>query len=196
VKSVELERLTAEGLTLTESRNVYEYMRDRAAEHYAAETGSCWMPRTGSRVSHRNLTSAVVDSREFLAAERRQKNELHCPKGTRIALAGGQDYQDVSRIFAALDKVREKHPDMVLLHGGAPKGAELIAAKWADNRGVAQVVFRPDWNRHNRAAPFKRNDAMLEMMPKGIVAFPGNGITDNLVDKARKLGIKVMRVGA
>jgi hypothetical protein len=25
---------------------------------------------------------------------------------------------------------------MVLLHGGSPKGAELIAAKWASNRKV------------------------------------------------------------
>src|SRR3546814_8643579 len=74
---------------------------------------------------------------------------------------------------------------MVLLHGGAPRGAELIAAKWADNRGVQQVVFKPDWARHQKAAPFKRNDAMLEVMPIGVIAFPGSGITENLVDKAR-----------
>ena len=42
-------------------------------------------------------------------------------------------------------------------HGGAPRGAELIAAKWADNRGVPQVVFKPDWTRHQKAAPFKRS---------------------------------------
>ena len=80
---------------------------------------------------------------------------------------------------------------MVLLHGGAPRGAELIAAKWAENRGVAQVVYKPDWNRHKNAAPFKRNDALLDALPVGVVAFPGSGITDNLVDKARRLGIRV-----
>src|SRR5215210_339395 len=32
------------------------------------------------------------------------------------------------------DKVRAKPPSMVLLHGGSPKGAELIAAKRADHR--------------------------------------------------------------
>ncbi len=33
-------------------------------------------------------------------------------------------------------------------------------------------------------------------MPKGLVAFPGAGITENLVDKARELGIPVHRVNA
>jgi hypothetical protein len=32
----------------------------------------------------------------------------------------------------------------VLLHGGSPRGAERIAACWADNRKVPQVVFKPD----------------------------------------------------
>ena len=52
-----------------------------------------------------------------------------------------------------------------------------------------QVAFRPDWNRHKKAAPFKRNDQMLEALPVGLVVFPGTGIQDNLADKARKMGI-------
>ena len=56
-----------------------------------------------------------------------------------------------------------------------------------------QVVCRPDWNRHGRAAPFRRNDALLNLLPKGVIAFPRSGITDNLVEKALKLGIPVVR---
>lgn len=83
---------------------------------------------------------------------------------------------------------------MVLLHGGSPKGAELIAAKWANSRKVPQVSFKPDWDKHGRGAPFKRNDSMLETMPVGVLVFlPGTGIQENLVDKARKLGIPVMK---
>lgn len=85
---------------------------------------------------------------------------------------------------------------MVLLHGGTPKGAEMIAARWADTRGVTQVVFKPDWKSHGKAAPFKRNDKILETMPQGLIATPGSGITENIVDKARKLGIRIKRIGA
>jgi hypothetical protein len=115
------------------------------------------------------------------------------PAGTRIALTGGTDCNDHKRIWAVLDKVRAKHPDMVLLHGGSPRGAERIAACWADNRKVAQVVFKPDWTRHRNAAPFKRNDQMLDVLPIGGVVFPGSGISANLADKAMKLGIPVWR---
>src|SRR3546814_17810959 len=75
---------------------------------------------------------------------------------------------------------------MVLLHGGSPKGAELIAAKWADARKVPQIAFKPDWTKHAKAAPFKRNDQMLNVLPIGVIVFPGTGIQDNLADKARK----------
>jgi hypothetical protein len=82
---------------------------------------------------------------------------------------------------------------MVLLHGGSPRGAERIASCWADNRKVPQVVFKPDWTRDRNAAPFKRNDRLLEALPIGVVFFPGSGISANLADKAKKLGIPVWR---
>jgi len=196
VKSLELERKIARGQKLVEHRDAYEAMRDSAADHYHVETGSVWMPRTGSRVSHKSLTSAVIDSRNFISAEKRKKNEIHCPPGTRIAFGGGIDFQDFDVIWTVLDQAREKYPDMILLHGGTPKGAEHIASLWADNRGVTQVVFKPDWAKHNKAAPFKRNDTLLDTMPQGLIACPGTGITDNLVDKARKLGIKIKKIGS
>jgi len=80
---------------------------------------------------------------------------------------------------------------MVLLHGGSPNGAERIAACWADARKVPQIAFKPDWARHEKAAPFRRNDALLEVMPIGVVVFPSSGISDNLADKAHKLGIPI-----
>jgi hypothetical protein len=193
VKSVELERLIGQGISLIERRNAFEFFRDHAAELFEVATASAWRPRIGSMVNHRTLTASMIDSREFLAARRRADTEVLAPAGTRIAFTGGTDCNDHERIWATLDKVRAKHPDMLLLHGGSPRGAERIAACWADNRKVAQVVFKPDWTRHRNAAPFKRNDQMLELLPIGVVVFPGSGITANLADKARKLGIPVWR---
>lgn len=40
MKSVELERLTAEGQSLIERRDVFELMRDQAADHYERQIGS------------------------------------------------------------------------------------------------------------------------------------------------------------
>jgi hypothetical protein len=195
IKSVELERLTAEGQTLLERRDAFELMRDQAADHFSRHTGSSWRPRSGSMVNHRNLTSAMIDSREFIAAKRRAETEVMLPAGPKIAFSGG-DTADHKLIWAKLDQVHAKHPDMVLLHGGSPKGAEKIAARWADTRKVPQVAFKPDWTKHAKAAPFKRNDQMLMVLPIGVIVFPGTGIQDNLADKARKLGIPVYRFGS
>ncbi|MDQ1902788.1 DUF2493 domain-containing protein [Paracoccus sp. WLY502] len=193
VKSVELERLVAEGQTLIERRAGMELFRDLATEAFEHHTGSAWRPRTGSMVSHRHLTAAMIDSRDFLAAKRRAETEVMLPAGPKVALTGGADFNDHRLIWARLDQVHAKHPDMVLLHGGSPKGAELIASRWADHRKVPQIAFRPDWTKHGKAAPFKRNDALLDVLPVGVLVFPGTGIQENLADKARKLGIPVMK---
>ncbi|WP_026784616.1 DUF2493 domain-containing protein [Pleomorphomonas koreensis] len=194
VKSVELERLTAEGQTLIERRNAFELMRDQAADHFERHTGSSWRPRTGSMVNHRNMTAAMIESRDFLAAKRRAETEVLLPAGPKIAFSGG-DSTNHNLIWAKLDQVHAKHPEMVLLHGGSPKGAEKIASRWADHRKVPQVAFKPDWTKHAKAAPFKRNDQMLAVLPIGVIVFPGTGIQDNLADKAKKLGIPVYRFG-
>jgi hypothetical protein len=112
-------------------------------------------------VNRRALAAAMIDSREFIAARRRADAEVLAPSGPRIAFTGGADCNDHRRIWDTLDKVRAKHPDMVLLHGGSPRGAERIAACWADNRQVPQVVFKPDWTRHRnrRTLQAQRPDA-------------------------------------
>lgn len=172
-----------------------EFFRDQAADHFERHAGSTWRPRDGSMVNHRALTSAVIDSRDFIADKRRAETEVLFPKGTKIAFNGGLEFNDHNAIWDRLDKVHAKHADMVLLHGGSPRGAERIAARWADNRKVAQIAFKPDWARYAKAAPFKRNDEMLNVLPVGLIAFPGSGISANLADKAKKLGIPVWKFG-
>ena len=193
INARELELLTGRARNLGERRDAFEQMRDAAAEQYRAETGEVWRPRRGSHVSQTGkLTSAAIDARDFRRARKDRETRAHLPGGTLVAVAGGRDVRDPGAVFDRLDKVRAKYEDMVLVHGGGP-GVEKIAAQWAETNGVHQVVCRPDWNRHGRAAPFRRNDELLNLIPKGLLAFPGSGITDNLVEKAMKLGIPVAR---
>ena len=190
VKSVELEKLEIRAKATSEARACFETLRDQAADIFAVQTGQPWMPSRGSRTSTSAMTAAVIDSRDFLAATERKKTLAKAPAGPTVVVAGGMAFNDHKTIFTALDKVHKKHPKMVLVHGGAPKGTDLIAAKWAAAKKVDQVVFKPDWNKYGKSrAGFKRNDAMLGLLPIGVLAFPGTGLTENLVDKARSMGI-------
>ena len=193
VKSRELELVTDRAQNLGDRRDAFEKMRDAVAEQYRAETGDVWRPRHGSNVSQTGkLTSASIDARDFMRARKDRETRAHLPEGTLVAITGGKEVRDANAVFAQLDRTKAKYADIVLVHGGGP-GVERIAAQWAERNAVHQVVCKPDWNAHGRAAPFRRNDELLNLLPKGVIAFPGSGITDNLIDKAVKLGIPVMR---
>ena len=192
IKSRELELLTDRVQNLGDRRDAFETMRDLAVEGYRTETGDTWRPRNGSHSSQTGkLTSAAIDARDYLRAREHRETSAHLPEGTLIAFTGGKDFDDVTAIWRSLDSIKIKYDDMVLLHGGGP-GAEKIAASWAEKNGVHQVVCKPNWNRDGKAAPFRRNDVLLNFLPKGLVAFPGSGITNNMVDKARKVGNPVL----
>ena len=196
IRSLELELATDRAENLTARRDAFEGLRDTAAEAYRVETGEVWRPRRGSHVSQTGkLTSAVIEARDFQRAKKDRENTAHLPQGTLVAVAGGKEATDADKIIGQLDKLKAKYADVVLVHGGGP-GAEKVAAGWAERNGVHQIVCKPDWDAHGRAAPFRRNDELLSLLPKGVIAFPGSGITDNLVDKARSLGIPVQRVAA
>ena len=194
VRSRELEIVTDRAQNIAARRDAFETLRDTAAEAYREATGSTWRPRRGSHVSETGkLTSAAIDARDFLRARKDRQVDAHLPQGTLVAVAGGRDVADPGAVIARLDMARAKHADIVLVHGGGP-GVDRIAARWAERNGVHQVVCRPDWNRHGRAAPFRRNEAMLDLLPKGLLVFSGaSGITENLVDRARRLGIPVVQ---
>jgi len=79
---------------------------------------------------------------------------------------------------------------MALVLGGAPKGVNLIAARWAETRNVAQLAFKPDGKRNGKTrAGFVRSVHMSDRLPIGVLAFPGTGVTGNPMNETSDLGI-------
>ncbi|MBE9109316.1 DUF2493 domain-containing protein [Nodosilinea sp. LEGE 07298] len=195
VKAVSLEEALTMGHFLQERQAFYEGLRDHAADVYEGLTGKAWLPRSGSKGSRSPISAAVVDSRAFLHAQQQAKQQANLPAGVRVVVSGGKQATH-QQIWAILDKVKAKHGEIVLLHGGGD-GVEHLAALWAKNRQVAQVMFRPDWNKHGRAAPFKRNDAMLRQAPQGVIVIaPDSGIHQQLIREATQQGLRLMVVEA
>ena len=161
IRSVELERLTAEGQTLIERRNSMEFFRDQAADQFERHTGSAWRPHTGSMVNHRALTSAMIDSRDFLAAKRRAESEVLLPAGPKIAFTGGLDFNDHRLIWDKLDKVHAKHPDMVLLARRFAEGRRTYRRPLGRSpQGAAnRLQARLDEARQGSAVQAQRSDA-------------------------------------
>ena len=177
-----------------------EAFREAAARLYINETGRSWRPAGGSRLNHSAaLTSAVVDGRDFLRARAESRKRAAMPEGTPVLFAGGRlsfataaDAKTLANaVWATLDKVRERVADIVLVHGGDSKGLDRIAAAWAERRKVAQVAFGLD-RRLGARAGFRRNEQMLSLAPRCLVAFAGNGVLERLVIAAKEKGIPVV----
>lgn len=94
VRSVELERLLAEGLTLIERRNAHEVLRDLASDAYDHHFGKSWRPHSGSLVSRRTLTATLIDSRDFIAGRKRAETQVMLPAGPKVAFTGGADVNE------------------------------------------------------------------------------------------------------
>lgn len=200
VHSSELEQQVARARSAEAAMIGLESFREVAAALYTNETGSSWRPATGSRPNHgAALTSAVVDGRDFLRARAANVRKAAMPEGTPVLFAGGRlsfasadDAKTLAdRVWQTLDKVREHVADMVLVHGGDTKGVDRVAAAWAERRKVAQLAFGLDRRLGSRAG-FRRNEQMLSLKPRCLVAFAGNGVLERLVIDAKAKGVHVV----
>ncbi|MEI6643674.1 MAG: DUF2493 domain-containing protein, partial [Novosphingobium sp.] len=178
----------------------FEGMREIAAALYLNEFGSSWKPVSSSRFNHgASFTSALVQGRDFLRARAEAKRRAAMPEGTPVVFAGGrmkpgteaEGLTFANNIWATLDKVRDRVPDMVLVHGGDTKGVDRLASSWAERHKIPQVVFALDLRLGSRAG-FHRNERMLSLDPRYVVAFPGNGVLERLVIDAKGRRVTVV----
>lgn len=176
----------------------YEAMRDTAARHYMHETGRSWVPASGNRISL-GTTAAIVDGRAYLQARRERVRDANMVQGTPVIFVGGRlrfTSDDDAKQFAdnllrTLNAVRERVGDMYLVHGGDMKGIERLAASWAEQNAIQQLRFGLDRKLGDRAG-FRRNEQMLSVKPRYVIAFQGNGVTERLVIEAKARGIRVV----
>jgi hypothetical protein len=140
------------GGPLMDRRNAFEFCCQHLTGLYAPGAGSSWRPHSGSLVNRRALTASDIDSRDFPNARNLARTQVVLPPLPASLSRGGVDCDDHTRIWATRDRARDKHPNMVLLHGAGLKRAERVGACQAENRKVGQIAFKPDCPWHKNAA--------------------------------------------
>jgi hypothetical protein len=89
---------------LTERPNCLEFFRDRAADKFERHANWAWLRRPGSMFCHRIMTSAMIDSCDFLAAKRRAATKVSVPACSKIVFTGDLDFNDHRLIRDRLDR--------------------------------------------------------------------------------------------
>jgi len=110
-----------------------------------------------------------------------------------LIVCGGRDFADRAFLFAALDAVHRKRPITTLAQGCCPTGADAFAVEWAKARGVRCIGFQANWREFGASAGPRRNRQMLDYGVDGVVAFPGNRGTADMVRIARAAGVTVWK---
>jgi len=115
----------------------------------------------------------------------------------RLIVCGGRDYKDRRTLFDVLDRLHAEVTIEFVIQGTA-RGADRLAQEWARERGVAcspndgPGSYVPDWKSYGRAAgPIRNRRMIIEGEPDGVIAFPGETGTANMVKQAKAHGIKV-----
>ena len=127
-------------------------------------------------VNHRTLTSAMIDSRDFLAAKRRADNEVLLPAGPKIAFTGGIDFNDHRAIWIGSTRSTPSTPTWCYCTAARRQAPSASPPAGPITARCRTIAFKPDWNAHAKAAPFKRNDELLDGAADRCHRLPGSGI--------------------
>jgi hypothetical protein len=109
----------------------------------------------------------------------------------RILVTGGRDFQNKKALWDILDALNNIE---AIIHGKA-RGADRLAEEWAVEMGRINMAFPANWDKHGNSAGPIRNQQMLdEGKPDIVISCPGGAGTEDMIARARKAGIPVLRI--
>jgi YspA, cpYpsA-related SLOG family len=118
----------------------------------------------------------------------------------KILIAGARTLTD-ERTYQRLAELLEKLRPTEIIHGGAA-GADRLAGRYAQEKGLPETIVKPDYDRSGKYAPLVRNGEMVRMADlvvccyaAGKVREGGTGDTYKKAKKAGKLAAELMPEG-
>lgn len=95
----------------------------------------------------------------------------------RVLITGSRSWDDEQTIREALDAVASSaeaagYPQIVVVHGACPNGADAIADRWVCDHPTATAERHPaNWHKHGRRAGMLRNREMVKAGSDLVLAF-------------------------
>ena len=111
----------------------------------------------------------------------------------RIAFSG---HRDRLAPISTLEDVCNSYPGAVWVHGGAG-GFDTQVETFARSHSIKTEVIRPNYEKFGKAAPLKRNQAILEGSELLVACYDGrtSGGTFYTINLANKTGLPVRLAG-
>ena len=91
----------------------------------------------------------------------------------KLAIVGSRSFTDYKLLSDTLRPFLIEHDDLIIVSGGA-RGADSLAARWANANHLPLVEFIPDWGRNGRRAGYLRNREICDYADAGIAFWDGD----------------------
>lgn len=108
-----------------------------------------------------------------------------------LIVCGGRDYEDRAFVYRAMDYIAARRTITYVVEGGQT-GADTFAREWAKERGVPVHTEEAQWTLYGKpAGPIRNRKMLIDWEPNGVVAFPGNSGTQNMMDQAAQRNVPI-----
>lgn len=116
----------------------------------------------------------------------------------KILVTGSRKLTDAAS-YKTLKNLLDELAPITIIHGGAV-GVDSLAARYAESENIDTVVMVPDYEKHGKYAPLKRNTELVKLARGGVcVAMYASGRirkggTWDTVHKTLKAGLEVYEI--
>ncbi len=109
-----------------------------------------------------------------------------------VGIVGSRTFTDYQKLKDWCDA--NLTPIDVIVSGGA-NGADALGARYAEERGLKTLIFKPDWAKHGRGAGFVRNKTIVDNSDILVACWDGQSRgTANSIKLAQKKGIEIFYI--
>jgi hypothetical protein len=106
----------------------------------------------------------------------------------KIAVIGSRSFKDYELVKKTLSPL-----EITLLVSGGAKGADSLGERYAKENNIETLIFKPDWEKHGKAAGMIRNTDIINNSETIIAFWDGESRgTKDSITKAEKKGKKVV----
>jgi len=106
----------------------------------------------------------------------------------KVAVIGSRGFDDYELVKTALSPLK-----ITLLVSGGAKGADSLGERYANENNIETLIFKPDWEKHGKAAGMIRNTDIVNNA-ETIIAFWDNSSkgTAHSIGIAKKMNKKIV----
>lgn len=115
-------------------------------------------------------------------------------KEFRLIIAGGRDFKDYTLLRSTVDKLLQNklRKEKIVIICGMAKGADMLGARYAKERGYHIRYFPAEWEKYGKRAGIIRNEEMAKNADALVAFWDGESAgTKHMIETAKKYNLAV-----